>query len=139
MLGRHRLCRRTLVSVAPLAGTPLRAQKDLNWRGESLLESPPMPDSPVPVATPLAIETPSTGTGDDLEARVVVHNCDCHTYQQVIALFCQCIPGMTPSKAFELAWKIDHQGEAVVFTGGLKQAEEIAGKLAGGGLRVTVQ
>jgi ATP-dependent Clp protease adaptor protein ClpS len=46
---------------------------------------------------------------------------------------------MTPSKAFELAWKIDHQGEAVVFTGGLKQAEEIASKLAGGGLRVSVQ
>jgi ATP-dependent Clp protease adaptor protein ClpS len=46
---------------------------------------------------------------------------------------------MTPSKAFELAWKIDHQGEAVVFTGGWKQAEEIAEKLAGGGLRVAVQ
>jgi ATP-dependent Clp protease adaptor protein ClpS len=98
-----------------------------------------MADSPAPVAAPLATETPSTGTGDDLEARVVVYNCDCHTYQQVIALFCQCIPGMTPSKAFELAWKIDHQGEAVVFTGSWKQSEEIAGKLAGGGLRVTVQ
>jgi len=98
-----------------------------------------MADAPAPVATPLATETPSTGTGDDLEARVIVYNCDCHTYQQVIALFCQCIPGMTPSKAFELAWKIDHQGEAVVFTGAWKQAEEIAGKLAGGGLRVTVQ
>jgi ATP-dependent Clp protease adaptor protein ClpS len=46
---------------------------------------------------------------------------------------------MTPSKAFELAWKIDHHGEAIVFAGALKQAEEIAGKLAGGGLRVNVQ
>jgi ATP-dependent Clp protease adaptor protein ClpS len=96
-----------------------------------------MAESPTPVATPLTTETPSTGTGDGLEARVVVYNC--HTYQQVIALFCQCIPGMTPSKAFELAWKIDHQGEAVVFTGEWKQAEEIAEKLAGGGLRVAVQ
>lgn len=98
-----------------------------------------MADSPTPVAVPLATETPSTGTEDGLEARVVVYNCDCHTYQQVIALFCQCIPGMTPSKAFELAWKIDHQGEAIVFEGTFKQAEEIAGKLAGGGLRVAVQ
>ncbi len=98
-----------------------------------------MAESPTPVATPLVIETPSTGTGDSLEARIIVYNCDCHTYQQVIALFCQCIPGMNPSKAFELAWKIDHQGEAVVFMGALKQAEEIAGKLAGGGLRVAVQ
>lgn len=98
-----------------------------------------MAESPTPVATPLTTETPSTGTDDSLEARVVVYNCDCHTYQQVIALFCQCIPGMTPSKAFELAWKIDHHGEAVVFEGTLKQAEEIAGKLSGGGLRVAVQ
>jgi len=98
-----------------------------------------MAESPTPVATPLVTETPSTGTGDGLEARVVVYNCECHTYQQVIALFCQCIPGMNPSKAFELAWKIDHHGEAVVFEGTWKQAEEIAGKLAGGGLRVAVQ
>lgn len=92
-----------------------------------------------PVATPLETETPSTGSGDGLDARVIVYNCDCHTYQQVISLFCQCIPGMTPSRAFELAWKIDHHGEAVVFTGELKQAEEVAGKLGSGGLRVAVQ
>jgi ATP-dependent Clp protease adaptor protein ClpS len=98
-----------------------------------------MAESPTPVATPLTIETPSTGAGDGLDARVVVYNCDCHTYQQVIALFCQYIPGMTPSKAFELAWKIDHDGEAVVFTGALKHVEAVAAQLAGGGLRVAVQ
>ncbi|BCA53296.1 ATP-dependent Clp protease adapter protein ClpS [Nitrospira sp. KM1] len=98
-----------------------------------------MAESPSPVAVPVETEVPSTGAGDGLDARVIVYNCDCHTYQQVIALFCACIPGMNPSKAFELAWKIDHDGEAVVFTGGVKQAEEIAGKLGGGGLRVAVQ
>ena len=90
----------------------------------------------------LTVEDVETALDDgDLDNpwQAVLYNCDCHTYQQVIALFCQCIPGMTPSKAFELAWKIDHQGEAVVFTGSWKQSEEIAGKLAGGGLRVTVQ
>jgi ATP-dependent Clp protease adaptor protein ClpS len=98
-----------------------------------------MAESPTPVATPSVMETPSTGTGDGLDARVVVFNCDCHTYQQVISLFCQYIPGMTPSKAFELAWKIDHDGEAVVFSGSWKQAEEIASHLGRGGLRVVVQ
>lgn len=98
-----------------------------------------MAESPTPVATPQTTETPSTGAGDGLEARVIVYNCDCHTYQQVIGLFCECIPGMTASRAFELAWKIDHHGEAVVFTGAWKQAEEIAGKLGNGGLRVAVQ
>jgi ATP-dependent Clp protease adaptor protein ClpS len=46
---------------------------------------------------------------------------------------------MNSTKAFELAWKIDHDGEAIVFAGSLAQAEEIAAKLAGGGLRVAVQ
>jgi ATP-dependent Clp protease adaptor protein ClpS len=46
---------------------------------------------------------------------------------------------MSSTKAFELAWKIDHDGEAIVFVGVLAQAEEIAAKLAGGGLRVAVQ
>lgn len=98
-----------------------------------------MAKAPSPLATPQATETATTGAGDGLEARVIVYNCDCHTYQQVIALFCACIPGMNSSKAFELAWKIDHDGEAVVFAGGTKQAEEIAKKLAAGGLKVSVQ
>ena len=90
----------------------------------------------------LTVEDVETDIDDgslDNPWQAVLYNCDCHTYQQVIALFCQCIPGMNPSKAFELAWKIDHQGEAVVYTGEWKQAEEVAGKLAGGGLRVAVQ
>ncbi len=98
-----------------------------------------MPGPTTPLATPQTTETPSTGTGNGLDARVIVFNCDCHTYQQVIDLFCRWIPGMTASKAFELAWKIDHDGEAAVFSGAWKQAEEIAANLAGGGLRVAVQ
>jgi ATP-dependent Clp protease adaptor protein ClpS len=46
---------------------------------------------------------------------------------------------MTPPKAFELAYRIDHEGQAVVYSGPLEHAEDIAGKLAGGGLRVVVQ
>lgn len=98
-----------------------------------------MAEAPVTVAVPEVVEDQGTGTGEGLEARVVVYNCNCHTYQQVIKLFCQAIPGMTPSKAFELAYRIDHQGSAVVYTGEPKTAEEIAKKLAEGGLRVAVQ
>jgi len=92
-----------------------------------------------PFATPVPIETTSVDTSAGVDARVIVFNCECHTYEQVIALFCQYIPGMNPTKAFELAWKIDHDGEAIVFTGTLAEAEEIAAKLGGGGLRVAVQ
>jgi len=95
-----------------------------------------MPDT---LATPEAVEDLTTGAGDGLEARVVVYNCNCHTYQQVIQLFCEAIPGMNPTKAFDLAWKIDHEGSAVVYQGEWKTAEGIGKHLAGGGLRVTVQ
>jgi len=97
-----------------------------------------MAGTKTPLAPPVPTETTSTGTDAGLDSRVIVFNCECHTYEQVIALFCQYIPGMTSPKAFELAWKIDHDGEAIVFAGALEQAEEIAAKLAGGGLRVAV-
>lgn len=88
---------------------------------------------------PETIEEQSTGTGDDLEARVTVYNCNCHTYQQVIELFCMAIPGMTPTRAFELAWRIDHEGSAVVYSGQRETAEAVAKQLVSGGLRVAVQ
>ncbi|MEX5219735.1 MAG: ATP-dependent Clp protease adaptor ClpS [Nitrospiraceae bacterium] len=84
-------------------------------------------------------EITDVGTGDDLEAKVIVFNCDCHTYQQVIMLFCRIIPGMSSSRAFELAWKIDHEGQATVYAGNRKEAEHIGTRLAGGGLKVAVQ
>jgi ATP-dependent Clp protease adaptor protein ClpS len=96
-----------------------------------------MPASPQTI--PETTEEIRTGNGTGLESRVVVFNCDCHTYQQVIELFCRFIPGMTQAKAFELAYRIDHEGQAVVYNGPLEQAEDIAAKLAGGGLKVVVQ
>lgn len=95
--------------------------------------------TPTPFAPPVQKETTSIEVGAGYDARVIVFNCECHTYEQVIALFCQYIPGMNSTKAFELAWKIDHDGEAIVFAGGLEEAEQIAAKLGGGGLRVAVQ
>jgi ATP-dependent Clp protease adaptor protein ClpS len=91
------------------------------------------------VKTPETQEITDIGTGNDFEAEVVVFNCDCHTYQQVVDLFCQVIPGMTPPKAFELAWLIDHRGSASVFQGDIKKADNIGKQLAAGGLRVEVR
>ena len=92
-----------------------------------------------PLANPDVTEETGTGAGSGLEARVIVYNCDCHTYQQVISLLCTYVPGMTSSHAFELAYRIDHEGEAMVFEGEMQQAERIAAALANGGLRVVVQ
>ncbi len=94
---------------------------------------------PATEVTEVTDETTATDAGRDFEAGVIVYNCECHTYQQVIELFCRHIPGMTPARAFELAWSIDHQGSARVYQGTRKAADEIAGKLAAGGLRVEVR
>jgi ATP-dependent Clp protease adaptor protein ClpS len=98
-----------------------------------------MSKSPSTVAIPDAIDEQSPGAADGLEARVIVYNCNCHTYQQVIELFCKAIPGMNPTRAFELAWRIDHEGSATVYSGERNAAEAIAKYLVGGGLRVAVQ
>lgn len=92
-----------------------------------------------PAPIPETIVESDTFTGDELGARVIVYNCDCHTYQQVIDLLCRAVPRMTPSRAFELAYRIDHIGSAEVYEGPLKTCEQAASILAGGGLRVAVQ
>ena len=98
-----------------------------------------MSNLPATHVTEVTEQETDQGTGRDFEAEVIVYNCVCHTYQQVIDLFCRHIPGMTSSKAFELAWRIDHHGNAQVYQGTQKTAETIAWKLAAGGLRVSVR
>jgi ATP-dependent Clp protease adaptor protein ClpS len=92
-----------------------------------------------PVAIPGQSEDLSNKTGTGHEARVIVYNCDCHTYHQVITLLCEIIPGMNSRRAFELAWKIDHEGQALVYNGDWETSEGIGKQLAAGGLRVAVQ
>jgi len=53
-----------------------------------------MPTPATPETIPDISEEVGTGAGTEFESRVVVYNCDCHTYQQVIELFCRFIPGM---------------------------------------------
>ncbi len=98
-----------------------------------------MSSLPATEVTEVTEQETGQDSGLDFEAEVIVYNCDCHTYQQVIDLFCRHIPMMTSGKAFELAWRIDHHGNAPVYQGARTQAETIAGKLAAGGLRVAVR
>ncbi len=91
------------------------------------------------IATPEVIEKESIGTGGGLEGRVILFNCDCHSYDDVIDLLCKSIPAMIPSRAFELAWTIDNAGQAEVFSGEIDSCNEIAASLGAGGLRVQVQ
>jgi ATP-dependent Clp protease adaptor protein ClpS len=95
--------------------------------------------TPQTVPTPQTIEETTVSTGDDFGTRVIVYNCDCHSYEQVIELLCRAVPSMTPQRAFELAYLIDHAGSAEVYSGEYKVCEQVAVILAEGGLRVAVQ
>ena len=88
---------------------------------------------------PETIEETTVTTGNHLGGRVIVYNCDCHSYDQVIDLLCRAVPKMTPVRAFEFAYRIDHAGSAEVYSGEHKVCEQVAGILAEGGLRVAVQ
>lgn len=94
-----------------------------------------LPTAPIPET----IEDTGTATTDGFEGRVIVYNCNCHTYQQVIDLLCRAVPNMTPVRAFELAYRIDHTGSAEVYAGTMTVCEQVARILAEGGLRVAVQ
>tara|TARA_B100000315_G_scaffold252046_1_gene288023 strand:+ start:963 stop:1253 length:291 start_codon:yes stop_codon:yes gene_type:complete len=91
------------------------------------------------LTTPEVTEKENTGTGDGFAGRVILFNCECHTYDDVIKLLCNAVPAMTPSRAFELAWTIDNTGQAEVFSGPMTVCNEVAASLNAGGLRVQVQ
>jgi ATP-dependent Clp protease adapter protein ClpS len=80
--------------------------------------------------------------------KVVVHNCHCHTFQQVILGLTKSLP-MGAEEAYEFATLIHLTGAAVVYEGELEKCELIANNIiawAGPGnnekklpLRVTVE
>src|SRR2546426_8816409 len=90
-----------------------------------------LPTAPIPQT----VEESSTLTGENLEARVIVYNCDCHTYQQVIDLLCRAVPKMTAGRAFELAYRIDPPGQAGGKKGSLETGHRSAATQANGALR----
>ena len=59
---------------------------------------------------------------------VVVYNCDCHTFDDVIRGFVRII-GMGAQRAEQLAWHIHRHGEAVVVTVNQEVAELYAHRL----------
>jgi ATP-dependent Clp protease adaptor protein ClpS len=55
--------------------------------------------------------------------RVIVLDDDHNTFQHVVNCLVQYIPGMTPDTAWDLAHEINDDGQAIVWTGALEQAE----------------
>ena len=71
--------------------------------------------------------------------RVVVLDCNCHTFDDVEVALCRVIPGMSRSKAHQHAWEIHTTGASVVARAPKERAEHFQAQLAARGLRVTIE
>ena len=83
---------------------------------------------------------------DDLEATdvavappwmTVLHNCDCHTFEQVVRQLMKAI-GCSEDRGWELAWEVHNTGRAVVKVGAETECVRVGNILAAIGLVVTV-
>src|SRR5215212_9935485 len=74
-----------------------------------------------------------------LPYRVVVLDCNCHTFDDVEIALCRVIAGMTRQKAHQHAWEIHTTGASVVARGPKERAEHYQEQLAARGLRVTIE
>ena len=68
------------------------------------------------------------------QARVIVLDDEVNTFQHVVDTLVRVLPGMTPDQAWDLAYRIDGEGSAVVWSGPLEQAELYHQQLGAAGL-----
>ena len=67
----------------------------------------------------------------------ILHNCDCHTFEQVVRQLIKAI-ACTEEKAWEIAWQVHNTGKGVVKVGAEAECVRVGGILASIGLIVTV-
>lgn len=67
----------------------------------------------------------------------VLHNCDCHTFEEVVKQLMKAI-ACSEERAWELAWQVHNTGRAVVKVGAETECVRVGNILAAIGLVVTV-
>jgi ATP-dependent Clp protease adapter protein ClpS len=71
--------------------------------------------------------------------KVVVHNNDHNSFDEVIAILMAAVPGMGLETAIAHTYEIHLTGAAVVFVGDIEEAETCARTIRSIGLKVTVE
>ena len=87
---------------------------------------------------PIVKEDEDIGAGSGDGHRVFLFNCNCHTFEQVIAQLCKAVPGMTEPEAEEIAWRVHNEGLAEVYKGSQSECEKVAKVIGEIGLIVQV-
>ncbi len=87
-----------------------------------------------PLATPERQTTTDRQRAPYPRVRVIVLDDDVNTFEHVVKVLVRVIPGMQTDQAWTLAYQIDGEGAAIVWTGPLEQGELYHQQLAAEGL-----
>ena len=87
---------------------------------------------------PIVREDEDTGVGGGEGHTVFLFNCECHSFEEVIAQLCKAVPGMTEPEAEEIAWRVHTQGLAEVYKGSRDECDRVAKIIGEIGLIVQV-
>jgi len=88
-------------------------------------------------------ERPQVDELDETDVQVappwmtVLHNCDCHTFEEVVKQLMKAI-ACSEERGWELAWQVHNTGRAVVKVGAETECVRVGNVLASIGLVVTV-
>ena len=91
----------------------------------------------VPVETPEVQDLESTDVAVSPPWMTILHNCDCHTFEEVVKQLMKAI-GCSEDRGWELAWQVHNTGKAVVKVGPEAECVRVGNVLASIGLIVTV-
>jgi ATP-dependent Clp protease adapter protein ClpS len=89
------------------------------------------------VETPDVQEVEGTDSAAAPPWMTILHNCDCHTFEDVVKQLMKAI-GCSEEKGWELAWQVHNTGKAVVKVGPETECVRVGNILASIGLVVTV-
>jgi ATP-dependent Clp protease adapter protein ClpS len=90
-----------------------------------------------PVETPDVEELEGTGVAAAPPWMTILHNCDCHTFEEVVRQLMKAI-GCSEERGWELAWQVHNTGKAVVKVAPEAECVRVGNVLAAIGLIVTV-
>jgi ATP-dependent Clp protease adaptor protein ClpS len=88
-------------------------------------------------ATPHPDVDEVTGTEVAPPWMTILHNCDCHTFEQVVKQLQKAI-ACSEEEGWKIAWQVHHTGKAVVTVGPEAECVRVGNLLAAIGLVVTV-
>ena len=90
-----------------------------------------------PLSDPEIEEEQGTDTALEPPWLTILHNCECHTFEQVVLQLMKAI-GCSEQRGWEIAWEVHNTGRAVVKVGPELQCVKVGNVLSSIGLIVTV-